>query len=152
MSPSLAKRIFYRLISPARKAYWFLCRPKTHGVKVLIGHAGKFLLIRNSYGIGHWTLPGGGIRNDETPEAAARREAQEEVGVAPGKLTYLGNYLTAKEYKRDTVQCFFGTVDTPRFHIDQQEIEEAGWFSLPDIPTFQSHAIQKVFGLLKNVK
>lgn len=32
---------------------------------------------------GYWTLPGGRVEENETPQAAVRRELQEEIGVIP---------------------------------------------------------------------
>lgn len=54
------KRIFNKIANPILKIYWFIFRPKTYGVKVILRCGGKFLLIRNSYGKKHWTFPGGG--------------------------------------------------------------------------------------------
>lgn len=39
----------------------------------------KMVLLHNSRG--WWTIPGGHIEKDETPEMAARREIKEELGV-----------------------------------------------------------------------
>jgi len=52
----------------------------------------RILLIRRKHEpfAGSWALPGGFLDMDETLEAAARRELDEETGVAVGKLTFLG--------------------------------------------------------------
>ncbi len=45
-----------------------------------------WLLARRSRSVdegGTWGIPGGAIREGESPEAAARREMQEEIGVLP---------------------------------------------------------------------
>jgi len=49
---------------------------------VLIERDERFLLIREASWKwrGQWFLPGGGVREGEAPEAAARREAMEEAG------------------------------------------------------------------------
>jgi 8-oxo-dGTP diphosphatase len=48
---------------------------------------GKVLLVRRAKGedhAGEWGLPGGRIRDGETPEIAAVRECVEEIGWNPG--------------------------------------------------------------------
>ncbi|MEK7195749.1 MAG: NUDIX domain-containing protein, partial [Patescibacteria group bacterium] len=75
------KRILYKIVHPLMRFYWFLVHPKTSGVKCLIEHDGKFLVIRNTYGEMHWTLPGGGIKKGESPEQAVLREVKEEVRI-----------------------------------------------------------------------
>jgi 8-oxo-dGTP pyrophosphatase MutT (NUDIX family) len=49
------------------------------------------LLVRSSY-LNEWNFPGGRIKRDETPDAAARRELAEEIGlIAPRLLPAGGN-------------------------------------------------------------
>ena len=55
-------------------------------VAVYVGPA--LLLVRSSYRTG-WHLPGGGVRRGEMPEAAARRELAEEIGLAASALCVL---------------------------------------------------------------
>ena len=53
----------------------------------------RVLLLRRSPDeenyAGYWSLPGGHIDEDETPEQAVRREASEEIGWIPGDLKVL---------------------------------------------------------------
>lgn len=145
------KKLFYRAVSPVRKAYWFIFHPKTYGVKVLIENNGKFLMIRNTYGRKRWTFPGGGKKRNETPESAAKREAKEEVGVILENLVYLGEYFNTRQYKRDTVYCFYGKRNDARYEIDNDEIEEAKWFALSEMPSFKSPAVQSVLRLYESM-
>lgn len=143
------KKLFYKIIGPFRKMYWFVVRPKTFGVKCVVEHNGKFLMIRNSYGRKHWTFPGGKLKRGEEPEVGARRETREEVGLNLGLLKSLGAYHSTRQHKRDTVYCFQAEVDSPDFQIDHDEVEEAAWFALTEIPEFQSKAVAQVLDLLK---
>ena len=40
-----------------------------------------------------WQLPAGSLKPGETPDAAAARECEEEIGLAPGKVTRLRGYF-----------------------------------------------------------
>ena len=146
------KRGFYIFISPFRKCYWFIFRPKTLGVKCLIECDSKFLMIRNTYGLKHWTFPGGGVHQGETPEKAARRETQEEVGIIAKELILIGEYQSTRQYKRDTVHCFYGKVQNDFFKIDNNEVLEAGWFAISDIPVMRSFAVAEVLNLYSALK
>ncbi|MDQ0226152.1 8-oxo-dGTP pyrophosphatase MutT (NUDIX family) [Metabacillus niabensis] len=48
---------------------------------VIIENEKVVLIQRNRDGSIYYVFPGGGIENDETPEAGAKREALEELGV-----------------------------------------------------------------------
>ncbi len=144
------KRTFYKIISPFRKLYWFLLRPKTIGVKCLIKYQDQFLFIRNTYGRMHWTSPGGGVHRQENPQEAVIREVSEEVGIIVQNPLLLGEYQSNREYKQDTVYCYFAEVGNADFNIDPSEIMEAKWMILSEIPEFQSPAVQKVLALYRN--
>jgi len=64
---------FYQ--NPLPSAVVVLAHPEEVGTVLVIKR-------RTPPGIGRWCLPGGFIRYGETPEAAAMREAREEVGAA----------------------------------------------------------------------
>lgn len=140
------RRLFYRVIKPIRKVYWFVCRPETVGVKCLIEHDGKFLCILNSY-YPKWTFPGGGVGRKETLLQAARRESLEEVGVDIEDWRLLGEYHSEREYKRDVVYCFHAVAPNSEFMIDNDEVVEAGWFSTDEIPNPRSFAVKEVLSL-----
>ena len=63
---------------------------QVNGLEVLLGHMGGPFWARKDAGA--WTVPKGEYTGDETPEAAARREFTEELGlpVPPGELVDLG--------------------------------------------------------------
>jgi 8-oxo-dGTP pyrophosphatase MutT (NUDIX family) len=117
-------------------------------VKCVIEHGGKWLMIRNTYGRGHWTLPGGRIERHEAPADAARREVREEVGIHLPSVEAIGDYFNASEYKRDTVYCFRATVPTPEHEIDGKEIAEARWFDPHAVPEFHSRAVDRIKAML----
>lgn len=141
-------RVLYRVLSVVRVLYWFVFRPQTTGVKCVVECDGEWLMIRNSYGKGHWTLPGGAVGRREAPADAARREVAEEVGVSLASVRPIGSYFSDKQYKRDTVHCFHALVDTRDHEIDGREIAEAAWMPPDAIPAFHSGAVDCVIGML----
>ncbi|OGY89465.1 MAG: hypothetical protein A3B30_01845 [Candidatus Komeilibacteria bacterium RIFCSPLOWO2_01_FULL_52_15] len=145
------KRIFYKIINPFRRLYWFLVRPKTQGVKGVIFFNDKILMIRNSYTRGkYWTVPGGGIKRGETPLQAVRREVKEEVGIQSDAYQQIHTYNNIKEHKRDTVHVFITRVNDMSFRIDPSEILEARWFPVDNLPEHVPPTFNKYKPLLKN--
>ena len=60
-----------------------------------IPEPGQIILIRQyRYTIDRWIweLPAGSLKPNEDPDAAAARECEEEIGLAPGKITRLRGY------------------------------------------------------------
>ncbi len=72
-----------------------------------------------------WSIPKGELDEDEDPEAAARRETWEEIGVCAGSLVALGFIDYTKSRKR--VHCFAGLApdgEAPRcasWEVDRAE-------------------------------
>lgn len=117
-----AARAVYRLGYPLARMWWRLRRPKHEGAGVLVYVKQKLLLLRASYRA-EWTLPAGGIRRGETPEAAARRELYEEVGLMAGTLTPVGNVRGNWDGRDDLVHFFELRLDQlPELHFDNREI------------------------------
>jgi ADP-ribose pyrophosphatase YjhB (NUDIX family) len=138
----------YKVAARIRRVYWFVFRPKTFGVKCVVQHDGRWLMIRNSYGKGHWTLPGGALHRGEAPEDAAIREVREEVGVELAHVESIGQYRNNREYKDDTVYCFVGKVSVPDHRIDMKEVIEAAWFDPSALPERTARSIAEIKRLL----
>jgi 8-oxo-dGTP diphosphatase len=112
----------YRLGYPLARIWWRLTRPKHEGAVVAVYVGGELLLVQSSYQPG-WQLPGGGIRRGEMPEAAARRELAEELGLAAPSLTPAGVACGNWDGRRDRVHFFELHLEAlPRLQLDNREI------------------------------
>ena len=121
------------LIYHVRLAGWFLLRPITLGVRVLIVEEDQVLLVRG-HGNHRWHLPGGAVRRSEGLADAARREVYEETGCTVEIERLLGIYYNFREYKSDHAAIFVGHATSelaPRLNI---EIAEARYFPLTALP------------------
>ena len=112
---------------------------------VLLVHPGGPFWARKD--LGAWSIPKGEHDEDEDPEACARREFAEELGVpAPAALTDLG---TVRQKNRKEVRAFYGEGDLdveavvsntfvmewpPRSGREQEfpEIDRAEWFPVDE--------------------
>lgn len=141
--------VFNALVFPFIRLYWFIFRPKTYGVKCVIECGGEVLMIRNTYGRKRWTFPGGSIDEGEMPEAAAKREVMEEVGIQLHTVRRLGEFISELEYKKDHITVFAGNVEDKDFRIDPKEILEARWFSMNGLPEM-SEIARKVIEMMKD--
>lgn len=120
-----------------------LWRHGAAGVEVLLGHYGGPLWARKDAGA--WAIPKGVVEADETPEQAARREFQEELGFpAEGALVPLGR-IRQKGGKIVEVFALEGDLDAGAIRSNEftlewpprsgrfrtfAEIDRAAWFTL----------------------
>ncbi len=147
---NLCIRCFYRVVHPLWRLYWFIFRPNTRGVKCAIDYNGKILFVRLSYAHKGWTLPGGGVKKNESFEDAAKREAKEETGIDLDEILEVGEYKATKEYKNDYVVCFYAKTSNPDFKIDNLEISEAKWSDPNFLPEPYTKRLPLMIDLLKS--
>ncbi len=70
-------------------------------------------------------IPAGTLEGDESPQAAAVRELQEEIGYRPSRLERLGGEFTAPGYTSEYIHLFLATELTPaRLQQDRDEFIE----------------------------
>jgi len=118
-------RMVLRLGFPFVRAWWHLRRPRHEGALVAIYVGRSLLLVKSSYRA-EWNFPGGSIRPGETPDAAARREMEEEIGVSTHALLPAGSACGIWDGKRDRVHFFELHLDCiPELRLDNREIVAA---------------------------
>lgn len=93
----------------------------------------KYLLIRNKRSA-HWGFPKGHIEPGETQEETAIREVLEETGL---NIKILPQFSQKSEYTiqgkiEKSVTIFLAKTEEIDYTIQQEEIEECGWFDFDD--------------------
>ena len=119
-------------------------------MKCVLRHGNKVLLIKNSYGLKLWTLPGGGVKRNESLMDAVTREVREEVGITINDLRECGSLFNDKEYRRNTIWVFATQVSSDQLEIDDLEVEEAKWFPQDELPQKKSHLLKQFLALANN--
>lgn len=121
-----------RVAHAVRLRWWKLAGSRVRGCRVLVFDAEeRVLLIRHSYGSGHWMLPGGGLAPREDPEAGAMREVHEETCLTLG-ATHLVGRTDDPLSQHETWLVAGWTMDQPL--PDGREVLEAAFFAHDDLP------------------
>ena len=130
---------------PAKSAGILLYKREGGTLKVLLVHPGGPFWARKDAGA--WSIPKGEYAEGEDPQAAARREFAEELGVVlEGELEPLGEAVQPSR-KRVLAYAFKGDLDPDRivsnvFETEWPpktgrkqsfpEVDRAGWFTLEE--------------------
>lgn len=86
---------------------------------------------------GQWALPGGFVHVDESLEAAARRELQEETGIANVFLEQLYTFGEVERDPRDRVVtvAYYALVNLLNYRIEAAtDASDAAWFPINQLP------------------
>lgn len=99
----------------------------------------KVLLIKRGQEpfAGKWALPGGFVRMEESLDAAARRELEEESGIRPSHLEQLYTFGAPGRDPRGRVVtvAYFALVKLTDHRVQAStDASEAAWFSVWDTP------------------
>ena len=115
-------RSVLRLGFPFVRAWWYLRRPRHEGALVAIYVGQAVLLLKSSYRA-EWNFPGGSVHPGETPDAAAQREMEEEIGLPSYTLLPAGSVYGTWDGRRDRVHFFELHLDCiPELRLDNREI------------------------------
>jgi 8-oxo-dGTP diphosphatase len=128
------RRLGYRLAYRLLQVFWFVVRPDKQGVKCLVTCRDRVLLVRHTYGNSAWDVPGGAIKRGESPQSAAHREMQEELGLGGVAWTAIGQVQGNVDHRRDTIHCFHAELCDPRLTIDRGELAAVDWFERGGLP------------------
>lgn len=118
----------------------FTAVTKRPRVRVLVvNEKQQLLLIRTFVSHGNWTLPGGGMKSNERPIRAAKRELFEETGidVDESQFEHLTTFTKSEHNVPFTAPLFRVKVDAAMFsvqRIDKREVAAARWFDANNLP------------------
>lgn len=130
----IARRIAYRGAYWVLGIWWFVRRPSTQGVKILVLRGDEALFVRHTYGRRQdWELPGGGMHRAETPRDAAAREVREELGLTMDGLTPLG-IVESRDFANAELHGFTAQYDGQPLRLDLGELAESRWAAVSDPP------------------
>ena len=111
-------------------------------VLVPVTDDGKVVLVRQyRHAVGRtvWELPAGSLKAGEDPDAAARRECQEEIGLIPDRLVKVSRLYPTPGYCDEAMNFYVASelrppqVGDPDARPDEDEDLEARAFSVDEI-------------------
>jgi NAD+ diphosphatase len=108
--------------------------PHLHpAVIVLVRDGERVLLTRKSFWAkGRYGLIAGFVDSGESLEGAAQREVEEEVGVQIRDLTYIASQYWP--FPSQLMVGFTAAYSSGDVKVDHEELEDARWFSIHDLP------------------
>lgn len=112
-----------------------LHRGRGRGVKGILSHEGRVLLVQHTYGPRRWEIPGGGLRRGEEPIDGIRREIREELGVEVAAPTVIATGSGAGRESRRRMTYFTAELPVEAVTPDPVEIARAQWHDPAALPS-----------------
>ena len=122
-------------------------------VRVLVQFKDEILLQKTSFGTQNWSLPGGGIKRNETAVAAAVRETHEETGLilTEAMLVCIGEKRVVARGRWPAINMIFFSVSLPtrQAPVIHHPVEtlDVNWFKRSAIPQKHSKTVDTAFKL-----
>ncbi|MGW0748003.1 NUDIX hydrolase [Streptomyces sp. NPDC002587] len=108
----------------------------------VVVHEGRLLLVRRRIAEGHlsWQFPAGKVEPDESREAAAVREAQEETGLRVVAREVLGERVhPATGWLMSYTAC--DVLSGTAYVAAEREVAEIAWVTHSQISTYVPHGL-----------
>ena len=106
-----------------------------YAIKCILIKEQQFLLVKQVKDSDDlWIFPGGKINQGENSIDCVKREMKEELGVDIEIVEKLGEVDNVWQGRRDLLSCFICRVKDNKILIRKEEIREAKWFSLDELP------------------
>lgn len=116
----------------------------TGAANIFVNEAGEILLMKRSdqtaFFPGDWGLIGGFVDQGETIEAAAKREAKEEIGVEIEVIRFIGRYYNTSNpvYGYVTTLAHYSKIISGQPHPAQpEECSDVRWFKPEEIKAME---------------
>jgi 8-oxo-dGTP pyrophosphatase MutT (NUDIX family) len=144
-------RRIYRVAWRLLQLRYIVWPRRGRGVKCLLTHRGRVLMVRHSYGARKtWYLPGGAAHRGEPALDAAAREIREELGLQGLQLEDLVTRDMRLERIEVRLTCLHAEVPDPeRVRPDPVEIADVAWFEPTALPRPRGSEVDLLIALLK---
>lgn len=141
---SVVRRLW---IAIGRAAYWIgwpgiyiILRTQPPRTRVVVVVDSHILMIRDWLGPGSWTLPGGGLYQQESSATGACRELFEETGISlrPKDLQSLGQYKVRSHGIPVSIAAYYVQLHKrPKIRLRLFEVLDYQWVHLSEITHLQ---------------
>lgn len=114
-----------------------VARPRVAAGALFFDESGRLMLLRPSYKPG-WEIPGGYVRDGESPYQGAMREVEEELGIAPPLGSLLVVDWAPHPDEGDKLLFVFdggvlGREDVERIRVDAHEVSGYAFWSAAEL-------------------
>lgn len=131
-----ALRLAYRAGYLVLRPWWFVTRPRTVGLKIVVRCGDEVLLIQHTYARrGLWDIPGGFVRPGEGLDTTLERELEEEIGLRAVATFAIADLPSRFEHKRERLHVWVAEV-APGSEVTPSvaEIADVRWARFDDLP------------------